>query len=149
MERLYRKINGGKDMPREMLEYQKLIGRHFNFRREPIPLFQDAELKKLTMPSQVFVGRNDVMFHSLKTAERYGKLVPNGRVTVLQGAGHALTGLADDILAFLKQCSGAGHPKKANLEKRRFCPALAHSLDDLQFVLLVPRPTSSSFSSCT
>lgn len=103
MERLYRKINGGMDMPREILDYQKLIGTHFNFRPEQIPLFQDAELSRLTMPSRVFVGRKDVLFHSLKTAERYAKLVPNGKASVLRDAGHALVGLADDILAFLNE----------------------------------------------
>lgn len=50
----------------------------------------------------LFVGRKDVMFHSLKTAQRYSSLVPNAKVTVLTEAGHALIGLTDDILAFLR-----------------------------------------------
>lgn len=103
IERLYRKVNGGKPLPQEMMDYQKLIGKNFNFRREQIPLFSDAELAQLTMPSALFVGLKDVMFHSLKTAQRYRSLVPNAKVTVLEEAGHTLIGLVDDILSFLQQ----------------------------------------------
>ena len=102
VERLYRKVNGGKPIPKEMMDYQKLLGKNFNFRREQIPLFADTELSRLTMPSLLFVGRKDVMFHSLKTAQRFRNLVPNAKVTVLQEAGHTLIGLADDILTFLR-----------------------------------------------
>jgi pimeloyl-ACP methyl ester carboxylesterase len=101
VERLYRKVNGGKPIPQEMMDYQKLIGKNFNFRREQVPFFSDAELTQLTMPSALFVGIKDVMFHSLKTAQRYRSLVPNAKVTVLQEAGHTLVGLVDDILSFL------------------------------------------------
>lgn len=103
VERLFRKVNGGKPLPLKMMDYQKLIGKNFNFRREQVPFFSDAELTQLTMPSALFVGLNDVMFHSLKTAQRYRSLVPNAKVTVLQEAGHALIGLVDDILLFLQQ----------------------------------------------
>jgi|CeladaMinimDraft_18_1061708.scaffolds.fasta_scaffold03446_2 pimeloyl-ACP methyl ester carboxylesterase len=102
LERLYRLLNGGKPLPREMLDYQKLIGKHFNFRREQIPLFTDEELSRLSMPSRLYVGRKDVMFHSLKTAERFGRRMPHADIVVLPDAGHTLVGLADDILAFLQ-----------------------------------------------
>ena len=103
IEQLYYKVNGGKPLPRVIMDYQKLIGQNFNFRREKIPLFSDAELTQLTMPSILFVGRKDVIFHSLKTAQRYEKLVPNAEIAVLQEAGHTLIGLADDILLFLQK----------------------------------------------
>ena len=103
VELLYRKVNGGKPIPQEMMDYQKLIGKNFNFRREQVPFFSDAELTQLTMPSALFVGLKDVMFHSQKTAQRYRRLVPNAKVTVLQEAGHTLIGLVDDILSFLQQ----------------------------------------------
>lgn len=106
LERLYRKVNGGKSIPQAIMDYQKLIGKNFDFRRERIPLFTDAELSRLTMPSLLFVGRKDIMFHSLKTAQRFRNLVPNAKVTVLQDAGHTLIGLADDILAFLRHEDG-------------------------------------------
>jgi len=42
------------------------------------------------------------MFHSLKTAERFGRRMPHADIVVLPDAGHTLVGLADDILAFLQ-----------------------------------------------
>lgn len=106
VERLFRKVNGGKPIPQVIMDYQKLLGKNFNFRREQIPLFTDTELSQLTMPSLLFVGRKDVMFHSQKTAQRYRSLVPNAKVNVLQEAGHTLIGLVDDILAFLQHEDG-------------------------------------------
>lgn len=103
LERMYYKLNGGKPIPQVILEYQKLIGKNFNFRRKPMPRFSDEEIIQLTMPSMLFVGRKDVMFYSLKTAQRYRKLLPNAKVTVLQEAGHTLVGLEERILLFLKQ----------------------------------------------
>ncbi|RCX19409.1 pimeloyl-ACP methyl ester carboxylesterase [Anaerobacterium chartisolvens] len=103
IERLYRKVNGGKPIPQVIMDYQKLIGQSFNFRREKVPLFTDAELTRVTIPSLLLVGKKDVMFHSIKTAHRYSSLVPHAKVTVLQEEGHTLVGLVDDILAFLRQ----------------------------------------------
>ncbi|ACL21132.1 alpha/beta fold hydrolase [Desulfitobacterium hafniense] len=102
VERLFRKVNGGKPIPQEIMDYQKLLGNNFNFRREQVPLFSDAELTQLTIPSILFVGQKDVMFHSLKTAQRYRNLVPDAKVIVLREAGHTLIGLVDDILEFLQ-----------------------------------------------
>ena len=102
MERLYKKVNGNQTIPDEMLQYQKLIGKNFNFRREVIPLFSDSELKRLTMPVILFLGEKDIMFHSSKTAKRLGNIIPHANINVLPGAGHALMNLADKIIAFLK-----------------------------------------------
>lgn len=101
MEKLYKKVNGDQPIPEVVLEYQKLIGKNFNFRREVIPLFSDNELKRLTMPTILFVGDKDIMFHSLKTAERLGSLVPHANVNIIPGAGHTLINLTDRINGFL------------------------------------------------
>ncbi len=103
IERLYRQVNGGKPIPQEMLDYQKLLGKNFNFRKEVIPLFSDEQLKQLKMPSVLFVGEKDVMLHSLESAERFTRLVPNAKVNVLKGEGHSLVGLTGEIEEFLKE----------------------------------------------
>jgi len=103
IKRLYRKVNGGKPVAQEMLDYQLLIGKHFNFRRERIPLFTDEELSRLTMPSLTFVGQKDIMLHSLKTAHRLKTQVPDAKVVVLKDAGHTLIGLANDIVEFFTE----------------------------------------------
>lgn len=102
VEKLYKKVNGGETIPKEMMDYQKLIGKHFNFRKEQIPLFSDNELRQLAIPSILFAGEKDVMLHSMKTAKRYRSLVPNSKVIVLPEAGHTLIRLVDDILTFLR-----------------------------------------------
>lgn len=100
---LLRMINGGKEIPEIMLNYQKLIAATFNSRQEPIPLFTDKELQRLSMPSLLIVGQKDIMLNSMETAERYGRLVSNSRIEVLSDAGHSLTGLAAEITEFLRQ----------------------------------------------
>lgn len=101
MKKLYKKVNGNQPMPDEMLEYQKLIGKNFNYRREIIPLFSDSELKRLTMPVKLFVGGKDIMFHSEMTAKRLGGLLPHADINVLPEAGHVLINLTGEIAAFL------------------------------------------------
>ena len=101
MEILYQKIIGHQKMPQVMLEYQKIIGKHFNYIQEPIPLFSDDELKRLAMPTILFVGAKDIMFHSDKTAKRLGELVPHANINILPEAGHALINLVDVIRKLL------------------------------------------------
>lgn len=101
VDELFRMINGEKDMPDIMLNYQKLIGAVFNTRQEQIPLFSDEELSRLTMPSLLIVGEKDIMLNSLESAKRYKAYVPKGKVEVLPEAGHSLVGLAEEITDFL------------------------------------------------
>lgn len=99
--KLYDKINTNPSMPQAMLEYQKLIGEHFNSRNELIPLFSDIELKRLAMPVVMFVGDKDIIINSGKTAKRLENLLPHAKVSILTGVGHTLINLADKITAFL------------------------------------------------
>lgn len=102
IDKLYYKINGDKQIPQVMLTYQKLIAKHFNFRREIIPLFSDCEIKQLTMPIALFVGGKDVMLHSSKTAKRLESLLDHAQINLFQDEGHSLVNRGDDIRAFLK-----------------------------------------------
>jgi len=94
-------INGGDPVPEAILSYQKLIATSFNARQEPIPTFKDDELRRLVMPCAIFVGGKDIMLRSDQTADRVAKLMPHAEVMVLPDKGHSLTGLADQIMAFL------------------------------------------------
>ena len=96
--KLFKIINGNVDMPEIILKYQALITINFNSRREPIPIFSDDELKRLTMPVFLFVGAKDIILHSIETADRLKRLVPNAKINVLSEAGHSLTNLTDTIL---------------------------------------------------
>lgn len=101
LTRLFEKINGGEPVPDVVVEYQKLIGKHFNSRKEPIPIFTDDELRRLTMPSMVIVGGKDVILKSHETAQRYKSLVPDAKVEMLSEAGHSLPNCVGKIMNFL------------------------------------------------
>jgi pimeloyl-ACP methyl ester carboxylesterase len=102
IRRLFRIINGNVDMPEIILKFQILIGKNFNTRKEPIPIFTDDEIRRLTMPVFLFVGAKDIMLNSMETADRVKKLVPNARINVLPEGGHSIINLTDDILEQIK-----------------------------------------------
>lgn len=101
IDKLYYKINGDKLIPEVILNYQKLIAKHFNFRRENIPLFSDDEIMKLKMPVALFVGGKDVMLHSKKTAKRLESLLGHANINFIQDEGHSLVNKGDEIREFL------------------------------------------------
>lgn len=84
-----------------MLNYQKLIAKHFNFRRETIPLFSDDELRKLTMPVSLFVGGKDVMLHSEKTVKRLESLLSHVEINLIPEEGHSIVNKGNEIREFL------------------------------------------------
>lgn len=102
IDKLYCKVNGDKPMPEIILNYQKLIGRHFNFRKEIIPLFSDEELIKLKMPITLFVGAKDIMFYSEKTANRLKSIVNHAKINLMENEGHSIVNQGECIREFLK-----------------------------------------------
>ncbi len=102
VRRLFKTINGNVDMPEIILKYQILITENFNSRREPIPIFTDDELKRLTMPVFLFVGAKDIILNSIETADRMKKHVPNARINILPEVGHSIINLTDTIFEQLK-----------------------------------------------
>jgi pimeloyl-ACP methyl ester carboxylesterase len=75
---------------------------NFNYRREVIPLFSDNEIKRLTMPTILFMGEKDIMFRSAKTANRLENLLPQGKINIIPGAGHVLINLTNNIIPFIE-----------------------------------------------
>lgn len=100
--KLFKIINGNVDMPEIILKFQILIGKNFNIRKEHIPIFSDEELIRLTMPVFLFVGAKDIMLHSIETADRMKKLVPNARINILPEGGHSIINLTDTIFEQIK-----------------------------------------------
>ncbi|MFZ5643813.1 MAG: alpha/beta fold hydrolase [Bacillota bacterium] len=102
IRKLFKIINGNVDMPEIILKFQILIVKNFNIRREPIPIFSDEELRRLTMPVFLFVGAKDIMLHSMETADRMKKLIPNARINILPEGGHSIINLTDTIFEQIK-----------------------------------------------
>ena len=103
IDKLYYKINGDKPIPKIMLDYQKLIAKHFNFRKVSIPIFSDEELRKLKMPVILFVGGKDIMLHSEETANRLKSLLPHTEINFIQNEGHSLVRQGCEIRKFLNK----------------------------------------------
>lgn len=101
IDKLYYKVNGNQPIPEEMLKYQKLIGKSFNYRRETIPIFSDNELRLLIMPTVLFAGAKDIMLYSDKTAKRLRDLLPQVEINILPEAGHSNVNDVNEIIAWL------------------------------------------------
>jgi pimeloyl-ACP methyl ester carboxylesterase len=101
VDELLRRVSGGTDVPKVVLDYQKLIFSVFNARQEAIPRFTDAQLLKLAMPLRVFVGDGDIMLRSDETKARLESLLPHAEVTMLPGYGHSLSGLVGQYAPWL------------------------------------------------
>lgn len=100
--KLFKIINGNDDMPEIFFKFQTLIGKNFNIRKEPIPIFSNDEIMRLTMPVFLFVGAKDIILHSIETAERMKKLVPNSRINILPDGGHSIINQTDIIFEQIK-----------------------------------------------
>lgn len=103
LERMARMVGGGQPMPREVMDYTKLIHREFNARLEVVPLLSDEELARLSMPVLLWMGEKDVMLDSRKSAARLRALLPRAEVEVSQGVGHVLPRMGARIAAFLEE----------------------------------------------
>ncbi|MFF8959522.1 alpha/beta fold hydrolase [Streptomyces sp. NPDC014894] len=84
------------------LDHVVLVFTHFRPRTERLPLFPDADLRRLAMPVEVTVGDRDALFDSEGTARRVRENVPHATVRRLPETGHAILGETDSVLAFLR-----------------------------------------------
>jgi pimeloyl-ACP methyl ester carboxylesterase len=90
----------------EVLEEIGLLFRHFRPRTERYPVFDDGVLRRLTMPVLAVLGARDRVFDPVDTGRRLTTLLPDVRVEVVPGSGHALLGQVPRIAEF--QRAGRG-----------------------------------------
>ncbi|UBU08951.1 alpha/beta fold hydrolase [Nonomuraea gerenzanensis] len=86
----------------EMGEFALLIHRHFRPRHGRLPVFPDADLRRLTMPMLVVTGDRDSLLDSGDTRRRLAGAVPGADVRVLPGTGHLLPPQTQEIMNFLE-----------------------------------------------
>jgi len=99
--KIARLVNGNQEIPREALDYTRLISKHFNIRTEPVPIYKDEELKQLSMPILVYAGDKDVLLNSKETINRISLLLPHANTNLLIGYGHVLINFKSEIIDFL------------------------------------------------
>ncbi len=88
-------------MPKEILEYQALVSKHFRPVTEPLPLFSDGQLSTLTMPLQYFGGDRDALLETQKSVARLSALLPQAEALLLEDTGHAIVDKFEETREFL------------------------------------------------
>ena len=88
-------------VPQEILDYQAIVSKHFNPVTEPLPVFSDEQLLRLTMPIQYFGGDHDGLLHTRRSVERLKALLPHADAQLLVDTGHAIIDKFDEVKEFL------------------------------------------------
>jgi pimeloyl-ACP methyl ester carboxylesterase len=91
----------------EIGRFAALIGAHFKHRRERVPIFTNAALRRLTMPVLAIVGAQDALLDSNGMRRRLERQAAQATVRMLPDAGHVIRGETEALKAFL---SGDGEP---------------------------------------
>ncbi|MFZ5941839.1 MAG: alpha/beta fold hydrolase [Bacteroidota bacterium] len=105
IRRIEKMVYGSFDGPPEVNEFAGLVREHFIPRNEALPLFSDEQLGKLSTPLCYFGGAQDCFYDSDRAGKRLGKLLPAAEVNILEGRGHILTGLAEELQDFFLRYS--------------------------------------------
>jgi pimeloyl-ACP methyl ester carboxylesterase len=82
-------------------EFVRLLSRHYHYRREPVPVVDDAALRRASMPVLAVLGARDAFIDTPRTGARLSRLVPSATVRVLPGIGHLLPAQTAAVLQFL------------------------------------------------
>jgi pimeloyl-ACP methyl ester carboxylesterase len=85
----------------------ELVMSHHVIRAQPLPVFPDEALRKLTMPVLAVVGAKDVVFNSTTIRRRLETCVDGARLIWLDTAGHGLTDQTAAIEEFLSSAGTA------------------------------------------
>jgi len=83
------------------LDFNTEIHAHFRPRRERLPRFSDAALKRLTMPVMAILGGRDAFIDAAGTRDRLAANLPQVDIRWLPQASHFLIGHTAEIDAFL------------------------------------------------
>jgi len=95
-------VLGDASIPKEVLEFMKLVMENFNPITDALPALTDEQMRLLTMPVLFIAGTNDVTMNVAKAAHRLSSLVPHAVINLTEGA-HVITSAADQIISFLSE----------------------------------------------
>lgn len=100
IRKIEKMVYGSFEGPPEVKEFAGLIRDHFIPRNEALPLFSNEQLAAVSAPLCYFGGAQDCFYDSYRAAKRLHKLQSAAGVHVLEGRGHILTGLSEELLDF-------------------------------------------------
>lgn len=101
MKQVNRMLFGSQPVPDGVEEITALMMRNFNARYGVLPIYTDAELQRLTMPVLLLGGDEDALRDTHKIADRIRTHMPQAKITIMKGGGHALLDTVDHVTDFL------------------------------------------------
>jgi pimeloyl-ACP methyl ester carboxylesterase len=101
IRRMITMLFGCQPIPDGVEDVMLLVTHNFKTRIGVLPVFTDKELQRLTMPTLLIGGTQDVMRDNEKIAARLKQFLPQFDAIIVPGAGHALINTTDDIMSFL------------------------------------------------
>jgi pimeloyl-ACP methyl ester carboxylesterase len=105
-ERMLRILMGDQPVTEELVDGFTAINAHVRQRAgEPLPVFTDAELRRLTMPVMHVVGARDCFTDVEKSTARLRASVPHLTEAIIPDAGHMLPECSALVLPFLATLS--------------------------------------------
>jgi len=107
-DRVQRLVFGKVQVPQPVVEFARLVSRHYRPLLEQPRVFGDAELSRLKMPIQFLGGAKDALTRADASARRLARLVPRAEVHLFEDHGHAIIGQTESILSFLLRSRDAG-----------------------------------------
>jgi pimeloyl-ACP methyl ester carboxylesterase len=110
-ERIKRMVFGSEPLPPALDAYVVLTLREFKPRMGVLPLFDDDQLRRLTMPVLVLVGSEDRLRGARGMVHRIRHLLPGAAAEIVPGGAHALTNAFDRVEAFLSENRVRRHTK--------------------------------------
>lgn len=102
----YEYVSGTRDIPKEIIEYTKVMIDGFNPRVGGLPTLADEQLSKLNMPVLFMAGENDVTMDASKAAKRLSITAPNVTIDLVKDCGHVIFNQAERIMDFLDKEGG-------------------------------------------
>jgi pimeloyl-ACP methyl ester carboxylesterase len=101
IRRVTAEVFGPGEAPPGAAESFAFMLKHYRARRDNLPPLTDDELRRVTSPVFLIGGEKDALLDMEATRERLQRLLPDFRGRIVPGAGHALLGVADEVVAWL------------------------------------------------
>jgi pimeloyl-ACP methyl ester carboxylesterase len=98
---LNRYVFGSDTIDPSAIVFMNAIMAHFKPRIEPLKIFSDADLRRLTMPVLLLGGEHDNIRDVSKISERMRKILPQMATHVFPDRGHVLVNTPQQIIPFL------------------------------------------------
>ncbi len=100
---IMRMVYGKDEIPREVLDFMKVISENYIPYTGEVPVIEDPEMKRINMPLLYLAGEDDRLTNVPKCVKRLNKLLPDAKVHIIKNNGHVIFDVLDVVVPFLKK----------------------------------------------